>query len=78
MQNIKKIMLTAMLSSAIFFGCNNAADTTHDHNDGTHSHAEGDAAHDHEKDGEHQHVYSCPMHPEVTSEKPGKCPKCGM
>lgn len=22
--------------------------------------------------------YSCPMHPEVTSNKPGKCPKCGM
>ena len=20
--------------------------------------------------------YSCPMHPEVTSTKPGKCPKC--
>ena len=23
-------------------------------------------------------VYSCPMHPEVTSDQPGKCPKCGM
>ncbi|MBS1603352.1 MAG: hypothetical protein JST42_11835 [Bacteroidetes bacterium] len=23
-------------------------------------------------------VYTCPMHPDVTSEKPGKCPKCGM
>lgn len=22
--------------------------------------------------------YSCPMHPSVTSSKPGKCPKCGM
>jgi len=22
--------------------------------------------------------YSCPMHPEVTSGKPGSCPKCGM
>lgn len=22
--------------------------------------------------------YSCPMHPEVTSDKPGKCSKCGM
>lgn len=23
-------------------------------------------------------TYSCPMHPEVTSDKPGTCPKCGM
>jgi Cu(I)/Ag(I) efflux system membrane fusion protein len=23
-------------------------------------------------------VYSCPMHPEVQSSAPGKCPKCGM
>ncbi len=23
-------------------------------------------------------VYVCPMHPEVTSASPGKCPKCGM
>lgn len=22
--------------------------------------------------------YTCPMHPEVTSDKPGNCPKCGM
>jgi outer membrane protein, heavy metal efflux system len=25
-----------------------------------------------------QVVYVCPMHPEVKSDKPGKCPKCGM
>lgn len=23
-------------------------------------------------------AYTCPMHPEVTADKPGKCPKCGM
>ncbi len=23
-------------------------------------------------------AYTCPMHPEVLSDKPGKCPKCGM
>jgi hypothetical protein len=22
--------------------------------------------------------YTCSMHPEVSSDKPGKCPKCGM
>jgi len=25
-----------------------------------------------------QTVYTCPMHPEVTSATPGTCPKCGM
>jgi hypothetical protein len=25
-----------------------------------------------------QTVYTCTMHPEVRSDKPGKCPKCGM
>ena len=23
-------------------------------------------------------TYTCPMHPEVKSDRPGKCPKCGM
>ena len=27
---------------------------------------------------EMKEVYTCPMHPEVKSDKPGKCPKCGM
>ena len=27
---------------------------------------------------EEKEVYTCPMHPEVKSDKPGKCPKCGM
>lgn len=25
-----------------------------------------------------QNLYTCAMHPEVVSDKPGKCPKCGM
>ena len=32
-----------------------------------------------QKDPQGQDVeYSCPMHPEVKSKKPGSCPKCGM
>lgn len=27
---------------------------------------------------EMKEVYTCPMHPDVKSEKPGKCPHCGM
>ncbi len=26
----------------------------------------------------HPAQYTCPMHPEVRSDKPGQCPKCGM
>ncbi len=26
----------------------------------------------------HKVVYTCPEHPSVISDKPGKCPKCGM
>ena len=31
-----------------------------------------------QKKAETKEVYTCPMHPEVKSEKPGECPKCGM
>ena len=26
----------------------------------------------------HKVQYTCAMHPDVVSDKPGKCPKCGM
>src|SRR6266853_787584 len=29
-------------------------------------------------DNRDDEFYSCPMHPDVMSDKPGKCPKCGM
>jgi hypothetical protein len=38
-------------------------------------------SHDHHGQGMEEQaaeVYVCPMHPEVTSAAPGKCPKCGM
>lgn len=31
-----------------------------------------------QKKAEMREVYTCPMHPEVISDKPGKCPECGM
>ena len=41
------------------------------------------AGHEHHGHGEHaqDHAtgqYTCPMHPEVVSDEPGSCPKCGM
>jgi hypothetical protein len=33
----------------------------------------------HKGEGEHhEHIYACPMHPEVTGKEGDKCPKCGM
>jgi hypothetical protein len=41
--------------------------------------AETEGEHDHSHAGGDEAVtYTCPMHPEVTSEEPGKCPECGM
>lgn len=34
-----------------------------------------------ENEEEHEHAegtYACPMHPEITSNEPGNCSKCGM
>ena len=31
-----------------------------------------------QKEAEVKATYTCPMHPDVRSDKPGKCPKCGM
>jgi hypothetical protein len=31
-----------------------------------------------ERPGPAPTIYTCPMHPDVQSPKPGKCPKCGM
>jgi hypothetical protein len=48
------------------------------------SHANGEHDHDHEHEHEHEHEqeqlqkFTCPMHPEVITNHPGDCPKCGM
>ncbi|MDQ3986357.1 MAG: multicopper oxidase family protein [Actinomycetota bacterium] len=33
---------------------------------------------DFEEPGDGSSTYTCPMHPEVVTDTPGKCPKCGM
>jgi transcription initiation factor IIE alpha subunit len=40
--------------------------------------AQKDALNKPNKDASVKLLYSCPMHPDVTSDKPGKCSKCGM
>jgi Heavy metal binding domain len=34
--------------------------------------------HDYEQEHEKRRKYTCPMHPEVVTDHPGNCPKCGM
>ena len=37
-----------------------------------------DAGHDQEQEQAKKQKYTCPMHPEIMTEQPGNCPKCGM
>lgn len=66
----KSLRITATLlaiSATLFmYACNNSGSTP----------AKTEA---HENEGEgHHHVYSCPMHPEVTGKEGDTCSKCGM
>ena len=40
--------------------------------------AQTETTHNHSQTTKQQKVYACPMHPEVTAKKKGKCPKCKM
>ena len=46
-------------------------DDTEDKTNNDHGHSNPSAT-------AHDSVYACPMHPDVTSDKPGTCPKCHM
>src|SRR5881392_1704346 len=41
-------------------------------------HSGGEHYHEHEQEKEKKQKYTCPMHPEVITDHPGNCPKCGM
>src|SRR6266481_4440788 len=47
-----------------------------------HSHSEHPpsvgVAGDHDQEQDHKQRYTCRMHPEVITDHPGNCPKCGM
>ena len=45
---------------------------------GDHRVHEGQGGHDTHDTPAPSGVYTCPMHPEIVSDRPGSCPKCGM
>lgn len=63
MKKTFKMVVLMALALPLAFSCN----TTEDKSAKTDTTADG-----------HEHVYSCPMHPEVTGKEGDTCPKCGM
>ncbi|MCP1727555.1 Cu(I)/Ag(I) efflux system membrane fusion protein [Natronospira proteinivora] len=50
-----------------------------DEDNGDHDHHDHDHDHDHEhEDGNGDGVWTCPMHPQIEEDEPGRCPICGM
>jgi hypothetical protein len=62
MKKLIFVTFFAVLFSMTFIACNSSTPKS--------SAAESKAA--------EKAIYTCTMHPEVRSDKPGKCPKCGM
>ncbi len=66
------VILTSGFLTGSFFvtSCNSKkTDQQEQKEDEDHDHAEGE---------EHETVYACSMHPEVTGKEGEKCSKCGM
>lgn len=87
----KTIILSTALIVFTLGGCNNSSTKTEEQNEAEKiHHQDADSGHHHDADSMHHHdgdashhemseaMYQCPMHPEVTSDKPGTCSKCGM
>ena len=50
----------------------------HGKEEAKHEHSGDEKSHEHDEAAGEKAVYTCPMHPEVKQNEPGKCPKCGM
>lgn len=87
----KTILLSAAVIALALGACNNEpknevqqidSQEMHEHESGDMHHHDEDSMHQHDDDTSHNKmsvvIYQCPMHPDVTSTQPGKCPKCGM
>ena len=64
-KKLKTVMIGLGIGSALVLSSCGGSETNHDHSH--HPHEDGS-----------EHVFACPMHPEVTGKVGDKCPKCGM
>lgn len=62
-----KILITAIALGLFTVSTMQAQEKKHD-----------DTKHEHMDMAKDKTMYTCSMHPEVKSDKPGECPKCGM
>lgn len=62
------IAICAITASLFIASCNNKKENT----------TTATEEHHHEENEHHEHIYACPMHPDVQGHEGGKCNKCGM
>jgi hypothetical protein len=72
---MKKQILILISVAALGTSSAIAQEAVHEHPPTSNSGVAGEKAPQQEKQ---KQKYTCPMHPEVVSDKPGQCPKCGM
>src|SRR5438876_341107 len=67
--------IAAIIASALVLSVTHTVIAQHSHreNETEQAYAPG-----HEHEQEKMQKYTCPMHPEVITDHPGNCPKCGM
>ena len=69
MKSMKMLLVAFAAASLAFAACNSSTETK--------SEAKADSTAQPLAAGE-KVIYQCPMHPDEKSDKPAKCPKCGM